>query len=144
MLFQFLSSAYSFFSLPRQTSTMATAARATTDAFWIAKLGFILFSSLDLAYGAPPPVIGVMTQPMPGNNSTYIAASYIKWIEAGGARSIPIPYDAKTEMVEDLFSQVNGVLFPGGGSDLAQSAVDVWRLANQANQNDEFFPIWYA
>jgi gamma-glutamyl hydrolase len=140
---------------------MATAARARptgtiTDVFWIAKLvGLILlFSALDLAYGchncrpaAPPPVIGVMTQPIPGTTSTYIAASYIKWIEAGGARSIPIPYDAPPEMVEDLFSQVNGVLFPGGGSDLSQSAVDVWRLANQANANQnkeeqDFFPIW--
>jgi gamma-glutamyl hydrolase len=122
---------------------MATAARAITDAFWIVKLGLIIFSSLHLVYGSSSPVIGVMTQPISGDTSTYIAASYIKWIEAGGARSIPIPYDAPSEMVEDLFSQVNGVLFTGGGSDLSQSAVDVWRLANQANQNDEdFFPIW--
>lgn len=122
---------------------MATDARAITDSFWIVKVGLILLSSLDLVYGSSSPVIGVMTQPIPGDTSTYIAASYIKWIEAGGARSIPIPYDAPAEMVEDLFSQVNGVLFTGGGSDLSQSAVDVWRLANQANQNDEdFFPIW--
>ncbi len=59
------------------------------------------------------PVIGILTQPIFASNHTMIAASYVKWLEAGGARSIPIPYDASGELVQDLFAQVkNGIFFP--------------------------------
>jgi gamma-glutamyl hydrolase len=57
-----------------------------------------------------------------------VAASYVKWLEAGGARSIPIPYDAPPTMVQELFHQVNGILFPGGASAVPESAREIWRL----------------
>jgi gamma-glutamyl hydrolase len=89
------------------------------------------------------PVIGILTQPSgDSSNNTEIAASYVKWVEAGGARSIPIPYDASTELVEDIFSRINGILFTGGGSDLPASAVDIWRLVQKANRQQDFFPLW--
>jgi gamma-glutamyl hydrolase len=82
----------------------------------------------------PSPVIGIFTQPfydpeydIPPNH-TMIAASYVKYLEAGGARSIPIPYDAPLELVEDLLTQVDGIFFPGGASDLPMSARHVWSL----------------
>jgi gamma-glutamyl hydrolase len=58
-----------------------------------------------------------------------IAASYVKWIEAGGGRSIPIPYDAtSTTLLDDILSQVDGVLFPGGGTDeLPFAAIHIWK-----------------
>lgn len=89
------------------------------------------------------PVIGIMTQPLQDSNSTMIAASYVKWIEAGGARSIPIPYDATPDEVQEIFQQVNGVLFTGGAADLPQAAVTIWKEALYAyNHDDDFFPIW--
>jgi hypothetical protein len=74
------------------------------------------------------PVIGILTQPIFASNHTMIAASYVKWLEAGGDRSIPIPYDASKELVQDLFTQVDGILFLGGGSVLPPSAVYLWKL----------------
>jgi len=86
-----------------------------------------------------PLVFGILSQPYYGDghdednsddtdyNSTYIAASYVKWLEDGGARSIPIPYDASPSLVEDILGQVDGVLFPGGGSALPSSAITIWK-----------------
>jgi gamma-glutamyl hydrolase len=88
------------------------------------------------------PVIGILTQPIFASNHTMIAASYVKWLEAGGARSIPIPYDASEELVQDLFTQVDGILFPGGGSALPPSAVYLWKLLHQAYDNLDFIPLW--
>ena len=63
-------------------------------------------------------MIGILTQKLWDENTSYIAASYVKWIEAGGARSIPIPYDASNATIDDLLTQVDGVVFPGGGDSM--------------------------
>lgn len=94
---------------------------------------------------SPLLVFGILSQPLCGDesdyfgeygytgvqddcdyNNTYIAASYVKWLEDGGARSIPIPFDASPSLVEDILSQVDGVLFPGGASSLPPSAIAIW------------------
>lgn len=91
---------------------------------------------------ADTPVFGILTQPVRDSNETMIAASYVKWLEAGGARSIPIPYDASEELVEDIFGQIDGILFPGGGSDLPPAAVYVWKLVRMAHSEGDAFPVW--
>ena len=91
------------------------------------------------------PVVGVLTQPrIRENNETeyYVAASYLKWLELAGARAIPVPYDSSNNTVDDIFSQVNGLLFPGGGSALPIAAKRLWQLALNANANGDYFPIW--
>ena len=40
----------------------------------------------------------------------------VKWLESAGAASIPIPYDSDEDLVNEIFSQINGILFPGGSS----------------------------
>lgn len=91
------------------------------------------------------PVVGILTQPRTLKNTTteyYVAASYLKWLEVAGVRAIPIPYDASEALVDDVFFQVNGILFPGGGSDVPDSARRIWHLAMEANSNGDYFPIW--
>jgi hypothetical protein len=41
------------------------------------------------------PIIGILSQPgePAPDGSSYIAASYIKWVESAGARVVPIMYD---------------------------------------------------
>ncbi len=76
-----------------------------------------------------------------------IAASYIKWGEAAGARVIPIFYDTQPDMVRRIFNIVNGVLIPGGGANLTpgHQFYDTARLlidlAIQANDNGDYFPV---
>ena len=111
---------------------------------------------------SPPLVFGILSQPYYGDrddeehpdddnyNSTYIAASYVKWLEDGGARSIPIPYDASPSLVEDILGQVDGVLFPGGGSSLPPSAITIWeKLHSEAyyyqvedDAPGDVIPLW--
>ena len=43
-----------------------------------------------------------------------------------GARAVPLGYSWNDEQVDELMAQVNGVLFPGGGSSVPPSAYRVW------------------
>ena len=94
------------------------------------------------------PVIGIYAAPLhheaPGceNGCDYVAASYVKWLESAGAESLPIPYDSSNAEIEQIFPQVNGILFPGGGSSLPDGARHVFNLALQSNDNGTFFPVW--
>ena len=51
------------------------------------------------------------------NYTTYIMSSYVKYIEAQGARVVPIFHDESNEETIQKLKGVNGVLFPGGGGD---------------------------
>jgi gamma-glutamyl hydrolase len=59
-----------------------------------------------------------------GYNGTYIAASYVKYIEGAGGRVVAIPYRASHEVLQQLFSQINGLLLPGGGMEFAGKFLD--------------------
>ena len=97
----------------------------------------------------PLPVFGILSQPYTSEddsnnlsqheeNSTYVAASYVKWLEDGGARSIPIPFDASPTLVRSILEQVDGVLFPGGGSSLPSSAITIW---NELHSQKYYYPV---
>lgn len=90
------------------------------------------------------PVIGILSQPLSSNveSDDYIAASYAKWLEAGGARSIPIPYDADEHLVEDLFQQINGLLLPGGGSEMPPAVTFLMDKIVKSNTDGLYFPVW--
>lgn len=89
------------------------------------------------------PVIGILSQPHDDEENTfYIAASYVKWLESGGAQSIAIPYDADETLIREIFSQINGVFFPGGNAKLPSSAKILWKLTVESNQRGDYFPVW--
>ncbi|KAL3508786.1 hypothetical protein ACH5RR_028187 [Cinchona calisaya] len=68
------------------------------------------------------PVIGILSHPGDGasgrlnnaTNASYIAASYVKFVESAGARVIPLIYNEPLGVLEKKLSLVNGVLFTGG------------------------------
>lgn len=67
---------------------------------------------------AAVPVIAILAQPdwppTLGNQQSYIAASYVKWLEAEGARVVVLRYDEPQEVTESILTWVNGIVFPGG------------------------------
>jgi len=111
----------------------------------------------------PRPIVGILTQPqgveldvwpedLPpanGNVTTYIAASYVKFAESAGLRVVPIHYDSTDDELRALFQQINGVIFPGGGTNIRQYEGNQFRAAGQllfdlavdANSKGDVFPI---
>lgn len=92
-----------------------------------------------------PPRIGILAQPDHKNQSSrlqYIAASYPKWLETGGARSIPIPYDSPPELLDDILSSLHGLFLPGGSSDLPPSVTYLLTKIQNLNAEGTYFPVW--
>ncbi|XP_040928213.2 gamma-glutamyl hydrolase [Betta splendens] len=98
------------------------------------------------------PVIGVLTQlvsdeVMKPFGKAYIPSSYVKYLESGGSRVMPIRLTLTTAEYEDIFKKINGLIFIGGVADLqtsryAQVAKVFYNLAVQANDAGDVFPIW--
>ena len=100
------------------------------------------------------PIIAVLSQEItPGllppriKGASYIAASYIKFVESAGARVVPVTTSMTIEEVERIFNSVNGALFPGGNAALYYSqyftnAKHFYNLALKANMQGDYFPIW--
>ena len=98
------------------------------------------------------PIIGVMAQSTQGESfekfgQSYIAASYIKYLESSGARVVPIKNDLNETETEKLFHSINGALFPGGGvnfetSGYARIGKQIYNLAKKSYDNGDYFPIW--
>ena len=102
------------------------------------------------------PLIGVLSQSLGpdqlGANvysprNSYIAASYIKFVEAGGARAVPILQDMPEEEIRRRFNAVNGVLIPGGSQTLSAGHpyYDATKLlldmTIEENDNGVVFPL---
>lgn len=87
------------------------------------------------------PIIGVFAHPVT-KHGEYIAASYVKWVEMGGGRVVPIPYTAPKEYLQELVPQLNGLLFPGGAATVNDRAEYLYKLALELNDNGTYFPVW--
>ena len=94
------------------------------------------------------PIIGVFTQPSknpatPCNGDClYLAASYVKYLEAAGARVVPINYYASTDELDELFAGLNGIFFVGGGAAFPPSAQYLFDRTVEANDAGDFTPLW--
>jgi gamma-glutamyl hydrolase len=94
------------------------------------KILYICFLWLAVVNSLPEqfPVIGIYTQsdqsdeptgevprakPLKGSNYTYIAASYVKYIQMSGAQVVPIFAYSDQPYFDDILPKLNGVLFPG-------------------------------
>lgn len=76
------------------------------------------------------------------NYTSYMMAAYVQYIQAQGARVIPITYSDSHEVVLDKLSKVNGVLFPGGDGDYYDLGNFVFNEIKKMNDNGDFFPGW--
>ncbi|XP_028303924.1 gamma-glutamyl hydrolase [Gouania willdenowi] len=98
------------------------------------------------------PIIGVLTQKVSSNDedargSSYVTASYVKFVEGGGARVVPIKVNRTEEEYIKMFNSINGLLLPGGKGDInmtahSQVAKLFYKLAVKANDAGDYFPIW--
>ncbi|XP_065074466.1 gamma-glutamyl hydrolase-like isoform X2 [Ochlerotatus camptorhynchus] len=102
------------------------------------------------------PVIGVLAQEMSyslaakyeEDYESYIAASYVKFVEGAGARVVPIWINKPREYYEDILPKLNGVLLPGGATWFNQSngyadaGRHIYDVAEEINIQGGFLPLW--
>ncbi|XP_043281459.1 chitobiosyldiphosphodolichol beta-mannosyltransferase-like [Venturia canescens] len=102
------------------------------------------------------PIIGILSQEIshkldqvyPNDYDSYIAASYVKFVEGAGARVVPIWIGKNDEYYENLMTKINGVLFPGGSTwfnqskGYAEAGKIIYKIAKGFNENGDYFPIW--
>jgi len=97
------------------------------------------------------PIVGILTQPVDPQfdqyGNSYIAASYVKYIESAGARVVPVLHNSTFDELEEMFNSINGLFFPGGGASLNDtqlfySAQYLYKLALEANDNGDYFPLF--
>uniref|UniRef100_A0A3Q3G0E8 folate gamma-glutamyl hydrolase n=1 Tax=Labrus bergylta TaxID=56723 RepID=A0A3Q3G0E8_9LABR len=72
------------------------------------------------------------------NEASYIAASYVKFLESAGARVVPVMIDQTPEEYKTLFNSINGLTTSG----YARAAKIFYDLAIDANQRGDYFPVW--
>ncbi|XAR56445.1 Gamma-glutamyl hydrolase [Bertholletia excelsa] len=98
------------------------------------------------------PVIGIVSHPGDGasgrlsnaTNASYIAASYVKFVEAAGARVIPLIYNEPPEILYNKLSLVNGVLFTGGWAKSGhyfQVVESIFKKILRKNNAGDHFPV---
>ena len=103
------------------------------------------------------PIIGVVTTPSDFPSSydpleySYFKASYVKWIEAGGSRVTPIPWNLTQTDLTSLLTNLNGIVFTGGYSDLFENATNspyvnsvksILSFAESQNTKGIFYPVF--
>jgi len=105
------------------------------------------------SFSNPSPVIGILAQDSVDPyaptkyGSSYIDATYVKYVEEGGAMVLPIRLNKSIEYYADVFNKTNGLLIPGGGANLltsyyAKAAQILFGFAKKANDNGDHYPIW--
>ncbi|XP_076288799.1 gamma-glutamyl hydrolase-like isoform X2 [Lasioglossum baleicum] len=124
-------------------------------------LGFA-FSGMDTASvrfkdtnGNKFPIIGILSQEVSEymqshykESHSYIAASYVKFIEGAGARVVPIWIGKPRSYYETIMAKINGILLPGGNSlfdahdGYADAACTIYDIAKQMNDTGNYFPIF--
>ena len=87
------------------------------------------------------PIIAVMAQPY-GNVPDYLPASYVKWLELGGARVVPVMYEATDREVDTIFANTNGLLLIGGAAPICSAARRFLSNAVEAAKAGDAYPIW--
>ena len=91
----------------------------------------------------PGPIIAVMAQPMASPGATdYLPASYVKWLELGGARVVPVMYEATDREVDTTFANTNGLLLIGGSAPICPAARRFLANALAAAKAGDAYPIW--
>lgn len=119
--------------------------------FCLIFVSLFVFSSSSFVSVNDRPIIGIVTEEVKTqfdpNATSYITASYVKFLESGGARVVPIMIRKPKAYYEDLMGKINGVLFPGGSMILNSSGYGrtgqiIYDIAIEMNDKGHYFPLW--
>jgi len=86
------------------------------------------------------PVIGILTVDLSVVPAIGFAASYVKFVEQGGGRVVPIIHKWSKNKIIDTLDRIDGALFTGGvATETYTTAVSI--IMDYAKEHS-FFPIW--
>jgi gamma-glutamyl hydrolase len=97
------------------------------------------------------PVIGVVSQTledeMKGDSRfddyhSYVMQSYVDWLEAAGARVVPLNRDEDHDVTLKKLKRLNGVLMPGGEGNYHDYGRYIFDRVKEINDNGTYLPIW--
>jgi gamma-glutamyl hydrolase len=97
------------------------------------------------------PIIGIVSQPLDDSmvndsrfagTDSYMMSAYVKFMEASGARVVPLIWNEPDEIWQEKLSKVNGVLFPGGNGNYVEYGRKIMNRLIQYNDEGTFFPAW--
>ena len=107
------------------------------------------------------PIIGVLAVPVEnsdcitlrkyasGETTSCFHSLYVKWLEAAGARIVPLPFDLPEAKLEELLGSLNGALITGGETDLTnldspymRAAQHLYQHALATHADGVTWPLW--
>ncbi|XP_015172977.1 PREDICTED: gamma-glutamyl hydrolase-like [Polistes dominula] len=109
----------------------------------------VLINNTVNTFSKKRPIIGILSQEttrFSDNEKSYIAASYVKFVEGAGARVVPIRINQSRSYYRDLMTKISGVLLPGGATSIkhggyANAGEIIYQIAEDMNRNGTYFPI---
>jgi len=87
------------------------------------------------------PVIGILTLDLTVVPAFGFAASYVKFVEQGGGRVVPIIHTWSKNKIIDTLDRIDGALFTGGADVTNTYTTAVSIIMDYAKQH-AYFPIW--
>jgi gamma-glutamyl hydrolase len=93
---------------------LVVAARVVESSSWVYEKGA---KKQQKIISTDRPVIGVLTLPEPAclhYGKQSIVTSNVRWIQAGGARVVPVFYDSTDDELDYILHRINGIFFTGG------------------------------
>ncbi|KAL9232479.1 hypothetical protein vseg_007588 [Gypsophila vaccaria] len=99
------------------------------------------------------PVIGILSHPgdgasgrvRNGTHVSYIAASYVKFVESAGGVVVPLVYTEPRDVLFKKLDLVNGVLFTGGWAKSGlyfEVVKDIFKKVMEKNDAGQYFPCY--
>jgi gamma-glutamyl hydrolase len=73
---------------------------------------------------------------------SYVMTAYVQFLEAAGARVVPLVLGEPEEVTLDKLSKLNGVLFPGGDGDYLEFGRFIFNKIKEYNDNGTYYPAW--
>lgn len=103
---------------------------------------------LQVAIATERPIIGILCDEIDNNPSrSFISASYVKAVEASGARVVPIFLSRNYDYYKRMVDSVNGILLPGGKAlestvgGYFDAARHIFNYTRQLHEKGAHFPL---
>lgn len=77
-------------------------------------------------------------------HSSKVVESYVKFMEQGGARVVPIMLDKDADYYDMMFQATNGLILPGGSAEVTNSGYEraAKEMYERALASPDYYPIW--